>query len=386
MIPYGKQDIKQQDIDAVVGVLKSDFITQGPMVPQFEEAITEIVKAKYAVAVCNATAALHLACRAVGLSNGDWLWTTPITFVASANCALYCGAKVDFVDINPHSYNLCVDALKTKLAQARIKNKLPKALVAVHLTGQSCEMAAIKELSQEYGFKVIEDASHAIGGKYKDVPIGSCAYSDITVFSFHPVKIITTAEGGMAVTNNGRLAQKMALLRSHGITRDSNLMTHSPDGEWYYQQIELGYNYRMTELQAALGVKQVERLHEYVKTRNTLAERYDRLLQGLPLTLPWQHPDSYSARHLYVVRLHLDKVNKSHAEVFSGLREKGIGVNLHYIPIHHQPYYKSLGIEYDSLIESEKYYQESISLPLYPTLTETEQNVVIDALTEELSE
>ncbi len=255
MIPYGKQEITQADIDAVVEVLKSDFLTQGPMVPKFEQSVADHVGANHAVAVNSATSALHVACMALGLEQGDWLWTSPITFVASANCGLYCGAQVDFVDIDPQTYNLCPVALKSKLEHAKRENRLPKVVVAVHLCGQPCNMQGIGALAKEYGFKVIEDASHAIGGKYQGEFIGNSRYSDITVFSFHPVKIVTTAEGGMAVTNDDELAEKMNLLRSHGITRDPALMTREPDGPWYYQQVGLGYNYRMTELQAALGVR-----------------------------------------------------------------------------------------------------------------------------------
>ena len=337
MIPYGRQDITQADIDAVVGVLQSDFLTQGPQVPLFEQRVAEHVGAQYALAVNSATSALHIACLALRLGPGDWLWTSPVTFVASANCGLYCGAQVDFVDIDPRTYNLCPLALEKKLIEAAKTGKLPKVVVPVHLCGQSCDMVAIHALSQRYGFKIIEDASHAIGGKYKGEFIGNGRYSDITVFSFHPVKIITTAEGGMALTNDAELAHKMALLRSHGITRDPVQMTHAPDGPWYYQQIDLGFNYRMTELQAALGISQMDRLDQYVARRHELAERYDELLADLPLTRPWQHPDSYSGLHLYVIRLKLDQIGKTHRAGFDALRELGIGVNLHYIPIYLQP-------------------------------------------------
>ena len=322
MIPYGRQDISQADIDAVVAVLRSDFLTQGPTVPRFEQQLAEFCGAKHGVAVNSATSALHIACLALGLGPGDWLWTSPVTFVASANCGLYCGAQIDFVDIDPRTYNLCPQALEAKLVAAERAGKLPKVLVAVHLCGQPCDMAAIHTLGQRYGFKIIEDASHAIGGKYKGEPIGNCRYSDITVFSFHPVKIITTAEGGMALTNSDELAAKMALLRSHGITRDPEQMTHESDGPWYYQQIELGYNYRMTELQAALGVSQMQRLNAYVARRHELASRYDQLLADLPITTPWQHPDSYSGMHLYVIHLQLDKISKTHRQVFEALASR----------------------------------------------------------------
>lgn len=385
MIPYGRQDINQQDIDAVVDVLQSDFLTQGPMVPAFEKSIMDACNAKYAVAVNSATSALHTACLALGLGKGDWLWTTPNTFVASANCGLYCDAQVDFVDIDPRTYNLSVKALEEKLITAQKEDKLPKVVIPVHFSGQPCDMAAIYALSQKYGFKIIEDASHAIGGKYKGEPIGNCRYSDITVFSFHPVKIVTTAEGGMAVTNDPKLAEHLNLLRSHGITRDDSLMTKSADGPWYYQQIELGYNYRMTDMQAALGVSQMQRLDEYVAKRHELSERYNQLLKDLPITLPWQSSDSYSGLHLYVIRLQLDQINKTHLEVFNGMREAGILVNLHYIPVHLQPYYQDLGFEEGQYPEAEQYYKEAISLPMFPTMTEDQQNQVVSTLKELLA-
>ncbi|EDM47387.1 UDP-4-amino-4,6-dideoxy-N-acetyl-beta-L-altrosamine transaminase [Marinobacter algicola] len=382
MIPYGKQDITQSDIDAVLKVLQSDFLTQGPKVPEFEAKVAGHVGAKHAVAVNSATSALHIACLALGLGEGDWLWTTPITFVASANCGLYCGAGVDFVDIDPGTYNLSPKALKAKLERAKGEGRLPKVVVAVHLCGQPCDMAAIGELAKEYGFRVVEDASHAIGGKYQGEFIGSSRHSDITVFSFHPVKIVTTAEGGMAVTNNDLLAEKMNLLRSHGITRDPSLMTHEPDGPWYYQQVDLGYNYRMTELQAALGVSQMHRLDDFVVKRHELAKRYDQLLADLPLTLPWQHPDSYSGLHLYVVRLQLGSTSRGHREIFQTLRNQGIGVNLHYIPVHTQPYYERMGFKKSDFPQSMAYYREAISLPMFHGLTEHQQDEVVAVLRE----
>lgn len=380
MIPYGRQDIQQEDIDAVVSVLQSDFLTQGPQVPLFEKAVADKVGAKHSIAVNSATSALHIACLALGLKKGEWLWTSPITFVASANCALYCGAKVDFVDIDPSTYNLNPDALEQKLIQAEKQGRLPKIIVPVHMCGQSCDMQAIYKLSQRYGFKIIEDASHAIGGKYQNEYIGNCRYSDISIFSFHPVKIITTAEGGMAVTNDYDLAQKMDLLRSHGITRKKDLMTKPTEGSWYYQQITLGFNYRMTELQAALGFSQIQRLDEYVSKRHDLANLYNKKLKDLPITLPWQHPNSYSAYHLYIIRLQLDKIKYNHKEVFEALRVRGISVNLHYIPIYSQPYYQMLGFKADYCFEAEQYYKEAISIPLYPTMTYDQQNKVIKAL------
>lgn len=380
MIPYGRQDITEADIEAVVSVLQSDFLTQGPMVPRFEQSVAEHVGARHAVAVNSATSALHIACLALGLGEGDWLWTTPVTFVASANCGLYCGAQVDFVDIDPATYNLCPIKLEEKLRAAEQLGRLPKVLVAVHLCGQPCNMAAIHALAMRYGFRIIEDASHAIGGKYKGEFIGNGRYSDITVFSFHPVKIITTAEGGMALTNDDELANRMALLRSHGITRDPQLMTHEPDGPWYYQQVDLGFNYRMTELQAALGVSQLQRLDQFVVRRHQLAQRYDELLSDLPIITPLQHLDSYSGLHLYVIRLQLESIGRSHREVFEALREAGIGVNLHYIPVHTQPFYQRMGFKVGDFPQAEQYYSEAISLPMYQTLTVEQQDQVVAAV------
>jgi UDP-4-amino-4,6-dideoxy-N-acetyl-beta-L-altrosamine transaminase len=380
VIPYGRQDITQADIDAVVGVLKSDFLTQGPVVPRFESAIAEYCGAKYGVAVNSATSALHLACLALELGVGDWLWTSPITFVASANCGLYCGAQIDFVDIDPRTYNLCPKALERKLEVAKVNGNLPKIVVPVHLCGQPCDMVAIHKLSQRFGFRVIEDASHAIGGKYLGEPIGNCRYSDVTVFSFHPVKIITTAEGGLAVTNRPEIAAKMDLLRSHGITRDQSLMTRQADGPWYYEQVDLGSNYRMTELQAALGLSQFDRLDSYVAKRHRLARRYSELLADLPVRIPWQHPDGYSGLHLYVVRLDLGSLSTTRREVFEALREHGVGVNVHYIPVHTQPYYQRMGFKLGDFREAEAYYREAISLPMFPTLTTEQQKTVVDCL------
>jgi len=380
MIPYGRQDINQADIDAVIAVLRSDFLTQGPAVPVFEQTVATYCGAQHAVAVNSATSALHIACLALDLGPGDWLWTSPITFVASANCGLYCGAQVDFVDIDPRTYNLCPQALERKLVAAEREGRLPKVVVPVHLCGQPCDMRAIHTLAQRFGFKIIEDASHAIGGKYLGDPIGNCRYSDITVFSFHPVKIITTAEGGMALTNSAELVNKMALFRSHGITRDPTQMTHQADGPWYYQQIELGFNYRMTELQAALGVSQMARLETYVARRHELAKRYDELLVNLPVTTPWQHPDGYSGLHLYVIRLQLDKISHSHLQVFDALRDLGIGVNLHYIPVHTQPYYQHMGFQPGDFPQAQDYYREAISLPMFQTLTDAQQDKVLTAL------
>ena len=385
MIPYGKQDISQQDIDSVVDVLKSDFLTQGPQVPAFENALTEHTGAQYALTVNSATSALHIACLALGLDEGDWLWTTPVTFVASANCGLYCGAKVDFVDIDSATYNMCPKKLEQKLITAKATGTLPKVVVPVHLCGQPCDMESIAKLAKEYGFKVIEDASHAIGGQYHEQPIGNCKYSDITVFSFHPVKIVTTAEGGAALTNQKELADKMALLRSHGITRDPEMMTEASHGGWYYQQVDLGFNYRMTELQAALGVTQMQRLDKFVAARHVLSKRYNQMLSELPLVLPYQLENTYSGLHLFVIRLKLDEISLTHKQVFDVLRENGIGVNLHYIPVHTQPYYQAMGFTKGDFPESERYYQEAISLPMFHGMTEEQQNTVVRVVTEILT-
>ncbi|MEZ9340220.1 UDP-4-amino-4,6-dideoxy-N-acetyl-beta-L-altrosamine transaminase [Vibrio splendidus] len=381
VIPYGKQDITQQDIDSVVDVLKSDFLTQGPQVPAFEKTLTDHTGAQYALAVNSATSALHIACLALGLGEGDWLWTSPITFVASANCGLYCSAQVDFVDIDPYTYNMSPQRLEEKLIKAKAEDKLPKIVVPVHLCGQPCDMAAIGKLAKEYGFKIIEDASHAIGGRYQDQSIGNCEYSDITVFSFHPVKIVTTAEGGAALTNSKQLADKMALLRSHGITRDPEMMTQDCHGVWYYQQIDLGFNYRMTELQAALGVAQMQRLDDFVAARHVLSQRYNQMLSELPLVLPYQLENTYSGLHLFVIRLKLDEISLTHKQVFDALRESNIGVNLHYIPVHTQPYYQAMGFSDGDFPASEHYYQEAISLPMFHSMTEKQQNMVVHILT-----
>jgi UDP-4-amino-4,6-dideoxy-N-acetyl-beta-L-altrosamine transaminase len=384
-IPYGKHCISEQDIQAVVDVLKSDWLTQGPTVPAFEKALADYCGTAHGVATNSATSALHIACLALGVKPGDTVWTSPITFVASANCALYCGAQVDFVDIDPKTYNMSVERLAEKLTQAHNSNRLPKVVIPVHLCGQSCDMTKIHALSRQYGFKIIEDASHAIGGRYRGEPIGNCRYSDITVFSFHPVKIITTGEGGMALTKDSKLAKRMRILRNHGITRDAAEMMRVPDGPWYYQQIDLGFNYRMTDLQAALGLSQMKRLDEFVTRRHVIAKKYDESLIDLPTVTPWQHPDSYSGLHLYVIRLKLDKITRTHREVFIALRAAGIGVNLHYIPVHRQPFYENQGFKQGQFPEAEKYYAEAISLPMYPDLNELQQNDVITALYKTIS-
>src|SRR6056297_1680135 len=377
MIPYGKQDINQEDIDAVVQVLRSDFLTQGPVVPRFEEAVAERVGAKHAIAVNSATSALHIACAALDLGSGDWLWTSPITFVASANCGRYCGAKVDFVDIDPETFNLCPDALERKLTEAEREDRLPKVLVPVHMCGQSPDMARIAELARRYDIRIIEDASHSIGADYLSEPVGGCKYSDITVFSFHPVKIITTGEGGLALTNDEELATRMSELRTHGITRDPERMSKEPDGPWYYEQRELGWNYRMTEIHAALGLSQLERLEQFVARRREIADRYDGELLGLSLRIPGRLDAANSSWHLYVIRLDHPE---SRLPVFERMREAGIGVNLHYIPVYRQPYYQNRGFEPDDFPNAEDYYARAISIPLHPGLTNEEQSRVVDAL------
>jgi UDP-4-amino-4,6-dideoxy-N-acetyl-beta-L-altrosamine transaminase len=380
MIPYGRQDISDADVEAVVATLRSDWLTQGPAVPRFEAEFARRCNATHAVAASNATASLHIACLALGLGPGDLLWTTPNTFVASANCARYCGADVDFVDIDPRTYNMSVAVLETKLAAARAAGRVPKIVVPVHFAGQACEMRAMRRLADEYGFRIIEDASHAVGADYGNAPVGDCQFSDVAVFSFHPVKIITTGEGGMATTNDAALASRMATLRTHGITRDPQQMIGESQGPWYYQQIALGLNYRMTDIQAALGASQLTRLSQFVERRRELARRYDELLARMPVTRPWQHPDTRSAWHLYVVRVEQRRTGRARRDVFEGLRKAGIGVNVHYIPVHLQPYYRDLGFRAGMFPEAERYYDEAITLPLFATMTDAEQDTVVSAL------
>ena len=380
MIPYGRHEISETDIDAVVEVLRSDFLTQGPMVPHFEKLVANYCGSDYAVAVNSATSALHLACLALELGPGDRVWTSPITFVASANCALYCGAIIDFVDINPFDFNMSVTALNEKLEFAAKTGALPKIVIPVHLAGQSCDMASIYDLSKKYGFKIIEDASHAIGGRYNSEPIGSCRFSDITVFSFHPVKIITSAEGGMAVTNDAKLADKMALLRSHGITRDEKKMTRPADGGWYYEQIALGFNYRLTDLHAALGVSQLKRLDQFVSRRHEIANIYHDALRDLSLALPAENSETYSSYHLYIVSLIESYHVARRGEIFEALRKQGVMVNLHYIPVHMQPYFTGLGFKKGSYPVAEDFYQRALSIPIFPSLTSDQQSYVVNCL------
>ena len=383
MIYYGHQHITEKDIAAVEQVLKSDWLTQGPAIEAFERKVADYCGVEYAVAVTNATSALHIACKAAGLGTGDILWTSPITFVASANCGRYCGADVDFVDIDDKTYNMSIDELEEKLKTA---DKLPKVVIPVHLAGQSCDMEKIKALSDKYGFTVIEDASHAVGADYKDGKVGSCQFSDMAVFSFHPVKIITTGEGGMVLTNNKNLYEKLQLYRSHGITRNPDLMTKAAGGPWYYQQIDLGFNYRMTDLQAALGCSQMDSLDKFVARRRYLVERYNRKLADLPLRMPYCAGNTDPSWHIYIVRVDFSKVKITKKEIFAKMKERGIVLNLHYIPVHTQQYYQQLGFREGDFPVSERYYREAMTLPLYYDLTEEQQDKVIAALHEVLAE
>jgi UDP-4-amino-4,6-dideoxy-N-acetyl-beta-L-altrosamine transaminase len=380
VIPYGRQSIDQSDIDAVVKVLESDFLTQGEQTPIFEEEVAKYCNAEYGVAVNSATSALHIACLALDLKKDDWLWTSPNSFVASANCGVYCNAKIDFVDINLKTYNMSAEILEKKLIQAKIEKKLPKIVIPVHFAGQSCNMSKIYQLSRKYGFNIIEDASHAIGAKYLGRPVGGCQYSDITVFSFHPVKIITTAEGGVATTNDKKLLGRMQLFRSHGVTRDPGLMTKKSEGEWYYQQVCLGFNYRMTELQSALGISQIKKLDKFVAERHLLRDRYDRLLENLSLIRPYQHPDSYSSLHLYPIQLQVNNIKKRRVEIFNTLRGLGIGVNVHYIPIYSQPYYSKFNFKKEDFPNNEEYYKCTISLPIFQGLSFEKQKFIANSV------
>lgn len=381
MIPYGRQSISTSDIDAVVEVLKSDFLTQGPVVPKFEKKIADYCGAQYAVAVSSATAALHLLCLSMGLGPGKRLWTSPITFVASANCALYCGAEVDFVDIDPISYNICPKSLEEKLEVASSLGKLPNILVAVHYAGQSCNMQSLFQLSKKYGFSIIEDASHAIGAEYKNKKVGCCEYSAATVFSFHPVKIMTTAEGGMVVTNNDQIARKVEMLRTHGITRNSmDFINRESKPGWYYEQITLGYNYRMTDLQAALGISQFDRIEEFLSNRLRIVSNYNKLLSVMDIRLPSISEDLRSAHHLYPIWVDRGFNFNDRDELYLKLRNDGIGVQVHYIPVHTQPYYRNMGFQWGDFPTAERFFSGTLSLPLYNDLTEVEQNNVIHSL------
>ena len=385
MIFYGKQSVNDEDIKAVEDVLSSDFLTQGPAIEKFERKVADYCGSKYAVAVTNATSALHIACLAANLNKGDCLWTSPVTFVASANCGRYCGANVDFVDINPKTYNMDALALEKKLRESKKDGRLPKVVIPVHLAGQACDMKKIRKLSEEYGFSVIEDASHALGADYLGKKVGSCEFSDMTVFSFHPVKIITTGEGGMILTNNAETYEKLKMLRSHGITRNPSDMTKESDGPWYYQQVELGFNYRMTDIQAALGYSQMDRLDEFVRRRRYLAKRYDDLLKDLPLKTPYVPDYANPSWHIYIVRIDFSKVKKTKKQIFEEMRKKGITLNLHYIPVHTQPYYEKLGHEPGDCPESIRYYEEALTLPLYYDLTDEEQEYIVEAMRDALS-
>ena len=381
MITYGRQEITEADITEVEKVLRSDFLTQGPIVPKFEQSVADYCGASHAIAVNSATSALHIACLALDLGPGDWLWTSPNTFVASANCGRYCGADIDFIDIDPKTYNISVDALSDKLIQAEKSGKLPKIVVPVHFAGQPCDMPAIHELSKHYGFKIIEDASHAIGSSYNQIKVGSCTHSDITVFSFHPVKIITTAEGGMALTNDKDVADKIYRLRTHGITKDEIKMEERPKDEiWNYQQIDLGFNYRMNDIQAALGLSQMKRLDKYVKRRQEIAKHYDNALKKLPLVIPWQSPSNYSSYHLYTILIKKNLTQKTQRQVYDELIKKNIGINLHYIPVHRQPYYENLGFKKNNFPQAENFHREVLSIPIHPSLKEEQQSDVIDTL------
>ena len=377
-IPYARQSINEDDISAVANVLRSEFLTQGPAVPEFENAIATYCKATNAIAMNSATSALHVACLALGVGPGDIVWTSPISFVASANCALYCGAKVDFVDIDSQSFDMCVDALAAKLAFAELEGTLPKVVIPVHLAGQSCDMAQIHKLAQKYGFRIIEDASHAIGGSYQGHPVGSCAFSDITVLSFHPVKIITSGEGGMALTNNPQLAESMFRLRSHGITRDKQLFKHASDGPWYYEQLELGFNYRLTDIAAALGLSQFQRIDSFVTRRNEIARDYDSLFSGSLFTTPTIHSGVISAFHLYVVRTAFTGDQKQ--RFFELAQKNGVGLNVHYIPIYRQPYFLHMGFDSANFPVAEKYYSEAVSIPMYADLSADNQEFVSKSL------
>ena len=384
MLPYGRQSIDEADIAAVVEVLRSDFLTQGPAIPRFETAVAGWCGARHGIAMANGTATLHCAAKAMGLGHGDWLWTSPITFVASANAGRYCGAKVDFVDVDPDTALMCAVRLEEKLIQSEKEGRLPKVVVPVHFAGQSCDMPRIQALGQRYGFKILEDAAHALGGEFMGERIGNCRWADAVSHSFHPVKIVTSGEGGMITTNDDELAWRIGALRTHGITRDERRMTRASEGPWYYQQLELGYNYRMTDLQAALGASQMSKLEVFAARRRELVGLYDRGLAGLPVRPLAQDPRGVSGWHLYVIRLNLNEVSATRREVFERLREQGIGVNVHYIPVHLQPDYERLGFARGQFPEAERYYEEAITLPLFPAMTDGDVTRVLEALKQAL--
>ncbi len=382
-IPYSCQDISEEDIDAVVAVLRSPFLTQGPMVPEFEERFSSMHRARHGIAVTNATAALHVACLALGAGPGMTVWTSPNSFVASANCARYCGAKIDFVDIDPVTRNMSVSHLTEKLEKAEKNGNLPGIVIPVDFSGFPCDMQEIRALADQYGFKILSDSSHAVGASYLGEPVGRMA--DISVFSFHPVKIITTGEGGICLTDNEMLAEKMRLIRSHGITRDPSAMSGELDGPWCYEQVTLGFNYRLTDIQAALGTSQIAGHDRRAATRSALATRYDRRLAGLPLKLPARSGDRASAHHLYVIEVDTVRGESKRLEVFESLRSENIGVNVHYIPIHLQPDYRRLGFAAGDFPASERYYKRALSIPLFATMSEDQQDRVIEALTRALN-
>jgi UDP-4-amino-4,6-dideoxy-N-acetyl-beta-L-altrosamine transaminase len=380
MIPYGKHLVNEDDVDAVVEVLRNQFLTQGTVVPKFEQALCEYTGANHCVAVNSATSGLHVACLAAGVAAGDSVWTVPNSFVASANCALYCGATIDFVDIDPLTRNIDISALETKLQHAATQNRLPKALIVVHFSGLSCEMQTIQKLTHLYSIVLIEDAAHGLGGSYQQSKIGSCVYSDMSVLSFHPVKSITSAEGGAVLTNQSQLYQKLQLFAKHGVTKDPSQYQGESHGPWYYQQLELGYNYRLSDLHAALGLSQLSKLDVFIQKRSKLAKVYDNALADLPLKLPVEEPQFKSAWHLYMVEL----IQHDRQHIYQQLHDKGVGVNVHYIPIHLQPYYQQLGFKQGDFPVSEHFYQNALTLPLFPSLTDIEQAKVIAVLHEVL--
>lgn len=377
LIPYGRQSINNNDIDDVIEVLKSSFLTQGPKIGEFEATIANYVGSQYAIAVNSGTSALHLACLALGLGSGDRLWTSAISFVASANCGRYCGADVDFIDIDPRTLNIDTEKLADKLLNAKREKRLPKILVVVHFAGLPCDMDEIKHLADKFGFYIIEDAAHALGASYQESRIGDCKYSDLCTFSFHPIKSITSGEGGMITTQSERWAEKMRQLRSHGINKDTQTISESGEGDWYYEQTDLGYNYRITDIQAALGISQASRLEHFITQRTAIALRYDKLLVDLPLQLPPRVENRKSAWHLYVIQVEDAKIRR---KVFDKLRNEGIGVQVHYIPIHLQPYYRAIGFKRDDFPVAENYYEKTISLPIFPELSEEDQDSVVRIL------